>query len=231
MSRRPRLLDLCCKAGGAAMGYHAAGFDVVGVDIEPQPNYPFEFHRADAIEFLTEHGHEFDAVHASPPCQAYSPLRALSPDRTYPDLIAAVRVSLDISGRPYVIENVMSAPLARTRSITLCGAMFGLRTYRHRRFESRVPLRAPTHPRHDVPTATRRRRERWAQGWNISVTGDVGRYVGPAAMGIDWMTGDELCQAIPPAYTEHIGQQLLTHLTDPTGEQLTLFDTTMERAA
>ncbi|MGW4739007.1 DNA methylase [Nocardia xishanensis] len=223
MSRRPRLLDLYCCAGGAAMGYHRAGFDVVGVDIIHQPRYPFTFHRADAIEFLTAHGHEFDAIHASPPCQRYSSLHALSPDSEYPDLVAATRAALDAVGRPYVIENVMPAPLDRARSITLCGAMFGLRTYRHRRFESRLRLSAPVEPEHRVRTATSRRRERWAAGWNISVTGDVGRYVGPEAMGIDWMTGDELCQAIPPAYTQHVGAQLLAHLTDPTG-QLSLFE-------
>ncbi|WP_216911309.1 DNA methylase [Nocardia noduli] len=220
---RPRLLDLFCCAGGAATGYHRAGFDVVGVDIAPQPRYPFEFHQGDALEFLATHGHEFDAVHASPPCQEYCTLHALSPDKRYPDLVAATRALLDQVGRPYVIENVMTAPLIRSRSIVLCGNAFGLRTYRHRRFESRLSLSAPAHPRHVVRTATRQRKARWADGWNISVTGDVGRYVGPEAMGIDWMTGDELCQAIPPAYTEHLGHQLLTQLTDPTGP-MTLFE-------
>ncbi|WP_067714603.1 DNA cytosine methyltransferase [Nocardia yamanashiensis] len=205
---RPLLLDLFCCAGGAAKGYHNAGFEVVGVDLAPQPNYPFEFHQGDALEFLAMRGHEFAAVHASPPCQQYTSLHALHPDKTYPDLVAATREALDTLGRPYIIENVMSAPLLRARSIMLCGAMFGLRTYRHRRFESRLALAAPAHPEHRVPTATRERRKRWAEGWNISVTGDVGRYVGPEAMGIDWMSGDELCQAIPPAYTEHLGYQL-----------------------
>jgi DNA (cytosine-5)-methyltransferase 1 len=208
----PRLLDLYCKAGGAGTGYHRAGFEVVGVDIEAQPRYPFEFHCGDALEFLAAHGHEFDAVHASPPCQAYTPLGALHPDKTYPDLIAATRAALDALGKPYVIENVMAAPLTRERSITLCGAMFGLRTYRHRRFESRIPLTIPVHPRHTVRTATRQRRQRWAQGWNVSITGDVGTYLGREAMGIDWMTGNELCQAIPPAYTHHIGSSLHDHI-------------------
>ncbi|MGW4365439.1 DNA methylase [Nocardia takedensis] len=206
-------MDLYSCAGGASAGYHRAGFEVTGVDIAAQPRYPFEFHRGDALEFVREHGHEFDVIAASPPCQAYTPLGALHPHKSYPDLVAATRAVLDALGRPYVIENVMSAPLDRTRSITLCGGMFGLRTYRHRRFESSVPLVAPDHPRHVVRTATRQRRQRWAQGWHVSVTGDVGRYVGPEAMGIDWMTGDELCQAIPPAYTEHIGRNLLAHLT------------------
>ncbi|MFG3524881.1 DNA methylase [Nocardia nova] len=210
---RPRLLDLFCCAGGAAMGYHRAGFDIVGVDIAAQPNYPFEFRQADALEFLGAHADEFDAVHASPPCQAYTPLGALHRHKVYPDLVAATRAALETTALPYVIENVMSAPLIKEQSIVLCGSMFGLRTYRHRRFESRLPLSAPAHPRHLVRTATRQRRQRWAEGWNVSVTGDVGRYVGPEAMGIDWMTGDELCQAIPPAYTEHIGHQLRAHLT------------------
>jgi DNA (cytosine-5)-methyltransferase 1 len=151
----------------------------------------------------------FDFVHASPPCQAYSPLNALSPAKEYPDLIAFTRALLIGSGVPYVIENVMSAPLIKERSIVLCGSMFGLRTYRHRRFESDLELHAPDHPKHTVLTATKQRKTRWAEGWNVSVTGDVGTYVGPEAMGIDWMNGNELCEAIPPAYTKFIGGQLI----------------------
>ncbi|MGW5519029.1 DNA methylase [Nocardia africana] len=206
---KPRLLDLFCCAGGAGMGYSRAGFDVVGVDINPQPRYPFEFHQGDALEFLREHGHEFDAIHASPPCQAYTPLGALHPDKVYPDLVAATRAALDDLGLPYVIENVMAAPLIKSRSIRLCGGMFGLRTYRHRRFESRLALVAPDHPKHVIRTATKQRRKLWGEGWHVSITGDVGVYVGPEAMGIDWMSGNELCQAIPPAYTEWIGRQLM----------------------
>ena len=212
---KPRLLDMYCCAGGAGEGYARAGFEVVGVDIAPQPNYPHEFHQGDAIEFLIAHWREFDAVHASPPCQAYTPLGALHPHKVYPDLVAATRDALDDTGLPYVIENVMSAPLEKKRSITLCGGMFGLRTYRHRRFESRLPLVAPAHPKHVIRTATKRRRELWNQGWHVSITGDVGVYVGPEAMGIDWMTGNELCQAIPPAYTTHIGRQLLAAVVAP----------------
>lgn len=211
---RPRLLDLYCCAGGAGTGYARAGFEVVGIDISPQPNYPFEFHRVDALEFLAEHAGEFDAVHASPPCQAYTPLGALHRHKTYPDLVAATRAALDETGLPYVIENVMSAPLIKERSIVLCGGMFGLRTYRHRRFESRLSLVAPEHPKHVIRTATKQRRKLWAEGWHVSITGDVGVYVGPEAMGIDWMSGNELCQAIPPAYTEFIGRQLLDAVTE-----------------
>jgi DNA (cytosine-5)-methyltransferase 1 len=213
---RPHLLDLFCCAGGAAMGYHQAGFEVVGVDIRPQPRYPFHFIQQDVMLFdeAERFGflQSFDAIHASPPCQDYSPLKALSPHKTYPDLIAATRTMLDETGVPYVIENVMSAPLVKERSIVLCGSMFGLRTYRHRRFESRIALTAPEHPKHTVLTATKQRKARWAEGWNVSITGDVGTYVGPEAMGVDWMNGDELCEAIPPAYTRHIGEQLIAFL-------------------
>lgn len=210
ISNRPKLLDLFCGAGGAGMGYHLAGFDVVGVDLNPMPNYPFEFHQGDALDFLEIYGDEFDAIHASPPCQSYTPLGALHPHKTYPDLVAKTRALLEEVGVPWVIENVMAAPLNKAQSITLCGGMFGLRTYRHRRFESPLDLIAPAHPKHVIHTATKRRRERWDQGWHVSITGDVGTYLGPEAMGIDWMTGNELCQAIPPAYTEHIGGQLLS---------------------
>jgi DNA (cytosine-5)-methyltransferase 1 len=209
-----RLLDLFCGAGGCARGYQMAGFHVTGVDINPQPHYVGDrFVQADALEYLaTADLSAYDVVHASPPCQAHSPLAALSPHRTYPRLIEPTRDALRAWGGPYVIENVMAAPLDKERSVTLCGGMFGLRTYRHRRFESSMRLVAPDHPRHVLRTATTRRRERWSQGWHVSITGDVGTYLGPEAMGIDWMTGNELCEAIPPAYTRLIGAQLMEHL-------------------
>jgi DNA (cytosine-5)-methyltransferase 1 len=214
---RPRLLDLFSGAGGASMGYHRAGFEVVGVDKNPQPRYPFEFVQADALEYLAEHWHEFGAVGASPPCQRYCPLNALPSTKDsaeHPDLVAPTREALQATGLPYVIENVMAAPLDKSISIRLCGGMFGLRTYRHRRFEPGGGLRLiqPHHPDHVIRTATKRRRELWAQGWHVSITGDVGTYVGPEAMGIDWMSGNELCEAIPPVYTELIGAQLRAHL-------------------
>lgn len=213
-ARGPRLLDLFCGAGGASKGYADAGFEVFGVDIRPQPNYPYKFFQLDVRELPTFWLAAFDVIHASPPCQAYSPLGALSPHKEYPDLVAFTRALLDGSGVPYVIENVMSAPLVKERSIVLCGSMFGLRTYRHRRFESHMPLAAPEHPKHTVLTATKQRKTRWAEGWNVSITGDVGTYVGPDAMGIDWMTGNELCEAIPPAYTRFIGEQIRWLLID-----------------
>jgi DNA (cytosine-5)-methyltransferase 1 len=212
MTTKPRLLDLFCCAGGAGAGYAAAGFEVVGVDIDPQPRYPFAFIQADATTLDRRFLRFFDAIHASPPCQSYTPLGALHPHKTYPDLVEPTRAMLEAAGLPWVMENVMSAPLVKERSITLCGGMFGLRTYRHRRFENNVGLVAPEHPPHVIRTATKQRKQRWAEGWHVSITGDVGTYVGPEAMGIDWMSGDELSEAIPPAYTEFLGRQLLAHI-------------------
>ena len=157
-----RLLDLCCKAGGAAMGYERAGFETVGVDIEPQPRYPFEFVQVDALEYLAEHGHEFDAIHASPPCQGYSIMHNLPwlRDREYPLLILSLIEMLEGLGKPYVLENVMGARFgSKTLSKRgleahglsagwLCGAMFGLPFYRHRLFAANWLWLAPGHPKH-----------------------------------------------------------------------------------
>ncbi|MCE5324915.1 MAG: DNA cytosine methyltransferase [Planctomycetaceae bacterium] len=150
-----RLLDLFCKAGGAAMGYHRAGFEVVGVDIEKQPRYPFEFHQGDALEYLAARGHEFDAIHASPPCQRHSNLtRRWGRNSSHPDRIADVRKGLMRTGKPYVIENVVGAPLCN--AIMLCGSMFGLGAAgfyleRHRLFESNVMLWTRGECRHKGP--------------------------------------------------------------------------------
>lgn len=138
-----RLLDLYCKAGGAGEGYHRAGFEVVGVDIEPQKRYPHKFHQADAIEYLMEHYREFDAVHASPPCQGYCALKHLS-TKEHVMLLPHTRDALDLTGLPYVIENTPGAPIRAT--MMLCGTMFGLKTpcgaevQRHRYFETNWPL-------------------------------------------------------------------------------------------
>lgn len=216
---KPRLLDLFCCQGGAGHGYALAGFDVTGVDINPQPRYPHRFIQGDAMALLKDREFlaQFDMAHGSPPCQGYSPLNALPSTKDaheHPDLVGPVRELLTASGLPWVIENVMTAPLDKARSIVLCGEMFGLRTIRHRRFEygGGLTLTAPVHPAHTQRTATSRRRERWTQGWHVSVTGDVGTYVGPEAMGIDWMTGNGLSEAIPVPYTQHIGAQMLAHL-------------------
>lgn len=211
---RPRLLDLFSGAGGAAVGYHRAGFDVVGVDIKPQPNYPFEFRQGDALDMSLWPG-RFDAVHASPPCQTWSAYRRRGSGvgADYPDLIARVRDLCQRAGVPYVIENVPRAPLLDP--ITLCGSMFGLDVRRHRCFESSVPLDVETCD-HSVwterryPGATNRPNGRFTCEvgvWRIPL--DVQR----AAMGVDWsVTLRELSEAIPPAYTEHIGRQLIEAL-------------------
>lgn len=196
------------------MGYHRAGFDVVGVDHMPQPRYPFTFVQADALDYCREHGHEFDVIHASPPCQAYSALAAINRrnGHKHPELVDPTRDALIATGLPFVIENVVGAPLRKP--ILLCGSAFGLRVRRHRLFESNTFLLTPgcNHA---------------GQGPTIGVYGNRGsgslkprakggRFIrakslaeGQEAMGIDWMTWKELTQAIPPAYTELIGRQLI----------------------
>jgi len=201
-----RLLDLFCGAGGAGMGYHRAGFEVVGVDIEPQPRYPFEFHQADALEYAAEHGHEFDAIHASPPCQGYSRMRHLPwlKGRVYPLLIEPTRELLQGIGKPWVIENVSDAPL---NGAELCGLALGLPLIRHRRFESSILLLFPPCPGHPIVfSGSRTMRQR---GKGAGVMGVLPGVSPQDALGIDWMTAREMRQAVPPAYTLFIGQQLL----------------------
>lgn len=210
----PRMLDLFCGAGGAGMGYSRAGFDVVGVDIAPQPNYPFAFHQGNALEVMAAYGleFEFDAIHASPPCQRHSAMTACRPGLAaeYPDLIASTRALLIESGLPWVIENVPGAPLIDP--VWLCGQMFGLDLYRHRGFESSDNLATPAHPPHTTPAS---KAGHWAPGTVMSVAGHVSpMWKAREVMGgIDWMTRDELGESIPPAYTEHIGAQLIDHLS------------------
>jgi DNA (cytosine-5)-methyltransferase 1 len=214
----PRLLDLFCKAGGAGMGYHLAGFEVVGVDIEPQPHYPFEFHQADALTYPLD---GFDAVHASPPCQAYSRARVLH-HRSHSRLIEPTRAKLTTWGGLWVIENVEGAPLVNP--VTLCGTTFGLRVAcrdgvkrelrRHRLFESSMPLTNAGGCDHRHPAVSV-----FGGGERVNRRPECrAAYSGTAAerravMGIDWMVRDELSQAIPPAYTRFIGVQLMAHLT------------------
>lgn len=150
----PQLLDLGCGAGGATKGYQRAGFRVVGVDIAPQANYcGDEFHQADMLDFLFWHWQEFDAVHVGPPCQLFSGMTNCRPGvaETYPDLIGPVRQLLLPLRIPWVIENVPGAPLRA--DATLCGQMFGLPLYRHRLFESNIPLVQPVHPAHVIPAS------------------------------------------------------------------------------
>lgn len=206
---RPRLLDLFCCAGGAGVGYHRAGFDVVGVDIDPQPNYPFGFDQGDALKYLMEFHEEFDAFHASPPCQAFTRAQKIRKNK-HPDYVYAIREAFRLIGKPWVIENVVGAPL--DNAVQLCGGMFdGLRTYRHRLFEASFPLTVPNHQPHDARTAKMGRRPASDEFMHV-----VGNFSGVQqareAMGIDWMTRDELREAIPPAYTEFIGSQLIKEL-------------------
>ncbi len=212
---RPRLLDLFCGAGGAGMGYHRAGFEVVGVDISPQPHYPFEFHQADALEYLARHGREFDAIHASPPCQGYSVANNIH-QRRHPMLIGETRSALSSVGKPWVIENVMGAPMGF--SIILCGTLFDLKVYRHRLFEASFAMLAPkcAHPYAlmdgylCIYGDLVRGRQKGDRGNNFL---RFTKWDGLAAMGIDWhMTSSEMSEAIPPAYTEYVGARLLAAL-------------------
>jgi DNA (cytosine-5)-methyltransferase 1 len=211
---RPRLLDLFCGAGGCSAGYVAAGFDVVGVDLDPQPRYPYPFVRADALEYLREHGRGFDAIHASPPCQRYSRCAGMPGRRRedYPDLIPPVREGLGRLRVVWVIENVETAPMG---GIVLCGQMFGLQVYRHRRFESSASLDAPPHTPHQHRISDGRlgRYHTLRGSPVITVAGHLFSTAdGRKAMGIPWMNRGELAEAIPPAYTLHVGRQLLAHL-------------------
>jgi DNA (cytosine-5)-methyltransferase 1 len=215
---RPKLLDLFCGAGGCAVGYHRAGFDVVGVDNRPQPRYPFPFVQADALQ-PPFNLREFDAIHASPPCQAHvKGLAAVNQVRgrelRHEDLIPAIRRILVAIGRPYVIENVEGSTL-RT-PVRICGTAFGLPIRRHRRFESNVLLFGKDCEHWRFKEAkyytSYRPHKKGGMSTVVQVYGRPGRGAmkdWPAAMGIDWMSNHELSQAIPPAYTEYIGKQLL----------------------
>lgn len=211
-----RLLDLFCGAGGAAMGYHRAGFDdVVGVDLEPQANYPFHFIQADALSFLDAmiDGREdiaFDLIHASPPCQRWSPSRHRE---DHPDFVGPVRERLDILGIPYVIENVPQAPLRK--DIVLCGSMFGLEIRRHRVFETTTTLPEPPDCHHHwdnpkAPFLVAGHGGGWAPGhknyYNLAHAKEL--------MEMPWCeTRPEVVEAIPPAYTRFIGEQFLAALS------------------
>lgn len=207
--RRPRLLDLFCGAGGCSVGYHRAGFQVTGIDIAEQPNYPYDFIQGDALEALLT---QYDAVHASPPCPAYSLVTGFHPGArdNHPDLYAPVKRKLQASGLPYVIENVPGSPLRR--DLVLCGEMFGLRVHRHRVFElGGFFAFQPQHQRH----ALRGAKTNCEKGPDVArwITGNYADHEDASdAMGIDWMGRRELANAIPPAYTEYIGAALITAL-------------------
>lgn len=192
----PRLLDLFCGAGGAGWGYAQAGFEVVGVDLVEQRSYPFEQHVADALTFPLD---GFDVIHASPPCQHYSRAtkwRGRAAD--HPDLLAPVIERLMAHGTPFVVETVPLAPLSP--DLVLCGSMFGLAVRRHRWFKVSPQITAMTPPcNHSAPFIPFGHKQERAFA---------------DAMGCQWMTNLEARQAIPPAYTEHVGQLLLTDLME-----------------
>jgi len=208
-----KLLDTFCKAGGAGAGYAQAGFEVVGVDIEPQPHYPYEFHQADALQFIADHGHEFDAIHASPPCQDYTwaSIQHKKNGKKYPDLLAPTRDALIKTGLPYVIENVVGAPLLNP--IVLNGLFFGLRVRRTRLFEMNFEI-----PFFLIPKEGRSFFRKGRKNKDGDIVVPVGHFSNIAyvrkVMGIDWMNQEELANAVPPAYTEFIGNILLQHLQE-----------------
>jgi DNA (cytosine-5)-methyltransferase 1 len=224
--RRPRLLDLFCCAGGAGTGYFRAGFDVVGVDLNPQPNYPFAFIQTDALNLDPKFISTFDAIHASPPCQSYSDLAKRNGNAdAWPRLIDPIREVLQRSGLPFIIENVEGAPLRNPT--VLCGTMFqGLRVIRHRLFETNFPILTPKHGSHPKVHTFDKRKAHYGKTNDmvdfVQVTGGGNCTIAAArdAMGIDWMTKNELNEAIPPAYTRFIGKQLLAFMVATMQEEL-----------
>lgn len=193
------------------MGYRRAGFTVVGVDIVPQPRYPFAFVRADALTFLRRLGARFDVIHASPPCQRYSATQRIRRNE-HPDLIREVRALAQEIGRPYVIENVEGAEAELRDPVMLCGEAFGLHTYRHRLFESSVPLTVPEHRPHGTLNVKMGRPLKDGDFYHA-----VGNFVNVPYvrrdLGVPWMTRDGIRECVPPAYTEHIGLQLRAAMT------------------
>lgn len=223
---RPLLLDLYCGAGGVARGYWDAGFDVVGVDIEPQPRFPFKFVQADAIKVIRDLVREYRPVviHASPPCKVHTSLKVFAADH-HEDLVPTTRSLLKASGLPYVIENVPGAPLIDP--VILCGSMFGLGVRRHRLFElgrwsvARPPCRHAEQDAVSPMYPVKRYHSGKPEVVMSPVIGVYGRGQGlgtgevelwKRAMGIDWMSRDEMAQAIPPVYTQHLGEQLMLEL-------------------
>lgn len=201
---RQKILDLFCGAGGAAVGLYRAGFNVEGVDIDPQPHYPFKFYQADALTFPLE---GYDAYWASPPCQSFSITKYCRKNgHKYPNMVSPIRERFVSLGKPYIIENVPGCPLINP--VLLCGAMFGLSLIRHRLFECNwfllVYPHQPCRNRHFVTVAS--------QGSKIRQRQDYTKW--GDAMGIDWMSRRELTQAVPPAYSEFLGKQLIKYIKE-----------------
>lgn len=211
-----RVLDTYCCQGGASMGYYLAGFDVVGVDFVPQPRYPFAFHQADAVDFIRTHGHEFDLIVGSPPCQSYSRAQKIQ-QREHPRLIAPTREAMQHTGRPWVIENVEEAGPEMEDPVTLCGASFGLHTYRHRLFEASFPLAIPPHPRHLHPTVKMGRPLSGGDWYHAVGNFSNVPYV-RADMAVPWMSRDGIRECIPPAYTRFLGEQAAAFIRDGAAE-------------
>ena len=215
---KPKLLDLMCGAGGCSVGYARAGFDVEGVDLYPQRFYPYTFYEQEARYFLEKHWKEYDAFAASPPCQGHSMTKFLhAGHETIPDQVANTREALLLTGKPWIIENVPEAPLIDP--VMLCGAMAELveiypelRVYRHRNFESNVPLPQPEHVKH--PESAMKNGQTFEAGRFVTVAGHfAGVEVAKVAMGIDWcQSGRLIAQAIPPAYTEFLGRELIKYV-------------------
>jgi DNA (cytosine-5)-methyltransferase 1 len=212
------ILDAYCGAGGCTKGYQRNGFKVLGVDLNDQPNYcGDEFIQDDALHYLRHMpAGRFVAIHASPPCQAYTTLRTLQGDREYPDLVGPTRELLQATGLPYVIENVVGAPL--NNPVMLCGSSFGLRIRRHRLFECggfhAMSLPCAHYWQQDkvFPALNGQDRKRGGRSGIVGVYGNGGDKradLWAQEMGIDWMSRQELTQAIPPAMTEHIGMYLM----------------------
>ena len=209
-----RVLDLFCKAGGSAMGYHRAGAEVWGVDIEKQPHYPFPFLQADALSLDVRFLRAFDLIHASPPCQVFSITgnlaRAQGKQQSKIDLLTPLRPLLEASGVPYIIENVKGAPLRNP--VVLCGSTFGLKVRRHRLFESSLPLLPHGPCRHKEqgrPVGVyHAMNDSIPQGGRTAATLEEGQQ----AMGIDWMIWKELKEAVPPEYTLWLGRQAMAVL-------------------
>lgn len=209
MLPRPLLLDAFSGAGGCGYGYFLAGFHVIGVDINPQPHYPFEFIQDDAIDFIRKHGNEFDFIHTSPPCQRYSVITAMKYRDSHPDLIPDTRIALLETEKPYIIENVPNARKYLNNYIMLCGSSFGLKVFRHRYFElGGFSVQAIPKCKHDFKPVYLT----GSTGTSKSPKGtrkDFGKQAKSDASGIDWMSRAELSQAIPPAYTQYVGAEWL----------------------
>lgn len=216
MKDRPRILDGCCGAGGASSGYRRAGLIPFGVDIARQPRYPYQFVRADILDYLKRYGREFDVIHVSPPCQGYSNMKAFV-RYEYPLMIAPLRELLEDIGRPYIIENVEGARVHMQRVTTLCGVMFPeLRVYRHRLFESNILLSPPYVCNGNHHDSTPPAGQGFSPKGYVSITSGgirgVSKVQRSAAMGINWMTNDEAAESFPPHYTHWLGCQVMQHL-------------------